>query len=196
MKNSENKINLKQTNDQDDDVNNLNSEGILSAEIYNPGKYSTLLIGGNKKGKHQKVDHKNLCKFLKSENREEKEIVLALLKSENAQAALVEAILTLEDSADKAVLIAACWESGLDFSAFFLDFIQIAVESNELRVVLECCTLLQESELKISHELLEQGIAELSEEIALKNEKMILLSDLKMYLMDNKMSKLSENENQ
>ena len=177
-------------------MENSKSEKELE-KLFDTSNYKTLIVGNEKSKTEKKVNLKQLLKLLKSEDRGEKEIVLDLIKKEQAQFALMEGLLNPDFlNEDKAILIAACWESGLDFSIYINDFINLAIETEDLRIALECYTLIQESELKISDEDLDQAIQALGEEIAQKNDKMVLLSDLKKHFMDIKLLRPKENLDQ
>jgi hypothetical protein len=62
--------------------------------------------------------------------RETKDEVLRLLKENNAQDLLVDVTRNEQDVERQRVLIAACWETGLDFSKHLLFFVELAVNGN------------------------------------------------------------------
>src|ERR1700744_970197 len=68
-----------------------------------------------KKSAKDEAAIKQLIELLGSHNSEHKDAGLELLKNEKSIDFLLEAITETEHKNQKAVLIAACWESGLDF---------------------------------------------------------------------------------
>jgi hypothetical protein len=81
-------------------------------------------------------------------SREEKDEALKLLKENNAQAFMLSAITKTKNPEQKALLIAACWETGLDFSKDFLFFIDLIGHEN-FAVSFEAFTVIQEMEAEI-----------------------------------------------
>ncbi|MBK6985941.1 MAG: hypothetical protein IPH32_14865 [Bacteroidetes bacterium] len=87
--------------------------------------------------------------------REEKDEALIALKENNAQSFILNAIAKTKNLDQKALLIAACWETGLDFSKDYLVFIELIGHENFL-VSFEAFTVIQEMEAEIDESTLKQ----------------------------------------
>ena len=76
--------------------------------------------------------------------RETKDEALRLLKEHNSQELLVSVIAAEEDLSKRRTLIAACWETGLDFSKHLLFFVELAVDG-DYDTCLEAMTVITEN---------------------------------------------------
>jgi hypothetical protein len=74
--------------------------------------------------------------------RAECEEIYAQLKETNARETMLEAIRQATNEQEKALLIQACWECGLDFTPHFLLFAELAT-LKDYSVALEALTVLQ-----------------------------------------------------
>ncbi len=68
--------------------------------------------------------------------------ILRFVKTQDAVPKLVEAIADPDSFLNRSVLVAACWESGLNFDAHLNFFVDLALSENYL-VCLECITLIE-----------------------------------------------------
>ncbi len=76
--------------------------------------------------------------------RETKDEALRLLKENNAQELLIEVTGMEQDADRRRILVAACWETGLDFSKHLLFFVELAVKGN-YDTSLEAMTVITEN---------------------------------------------------
>ena len=96
----------------------------------------------------------------KNSTREEKDEALILLKENKAQPFMISAVTKTKNPVQKALLIAACWETGLDFSKnydFFIDLIC----SDDFTVSFEAFTVIQEMEAEIDMAILNKSLDQL-----------------------------------
>jgi len=82
---------------------------------------------------------------------------LKYLKDNNAQAFILNAITKTKNNSQKALIIAACWETGLDFSKDYTFFIDLICDKDFL-VSFEAFTVIQEMEAEISENTLKQAL--------------------------------------
>lgn len=108
---------------------------------------------------------------------EEKEEVLKLIKDQNAQKVLIESISAIQNPDKKAILVAACWECGLDFNDHFLFFANLAVHDH-YRIAMEAYTVIENMEGEIFHGDLEKGKEIISNKIKAAPQTMPLLNDI------------------
>lgn len=114
-------------------------------KYFDDKKYNTLMVGeGGKFSVADKIKE-DLAGLLLNEDRELKVETLKLLKGESGKKLLLEAISATEDTAGKQVLLAACWESDIDFSGEIDFFTELLKKEKKAEVVLEIVTVLEES---------------------------------------------------
>lgn len=126
-------------------------------ELFDEKQYSTIIIGDDIASK-KNLDNADYITILVSPktSREEKDEALIHLKENNAQAFMLSAISKTKKTEQKALVVAACWETGLDFSKDFLFFIDL-ICSNDFHVSLEALTVIQEMESVIDKEDLQKA---------------------------------------
>lgn len=115
-------------------------------KLFDEKEYSTIIIGtegASKKDLHN-ADYATIVVNQES-TREEKDEALKHLKDNNAQAFLISAIKKTDDPELKAPLVAACWETGLDFSKDYLFFVEL-IGHEDFYVSFEAFTVIQEFE--------------------------------------------------
>lgn len=66
------------------------------------------------------------------------------MKDRSLQREMVKEIKKERKSSTTGMLVASCWQSGLDYSEFYLDFTEIFL-SSDYSVALECLTVLEEA---------------------------------------------------
>ncbi|MGZ3864734.1 MAG: hypothetical protein ACXVPN_10075 [Bacteroidia bacterium] len=119
-------------------------------KLFDETQYNTLNIdGGNENpapGKSKKNTNvvAELIAVLTSKTTGDKDTALALLKKENSVALLVDAIKDSKDPDEKALLVAACWETGMDFRAHLDYFVELSLEKNPL-ISMEAITVITEN---------------------------------------------------
>lgn len=128
------------------------------AKLFDEKEYSTIIIGGeglSKKDNHN-ADYVTVLVSNRS-SREEKDEALKLLKENNAQAFMLSAITKTKNPEQKALLVAACWETGLDFSKDYLFFIDLICHEN-FAVSFEAFTVIQEMEAEVDENTLHKAL--------------------------------------
>lgn len=158
----------------------LDEEAFDPKKLFNEEEYSTLIIGreGLSKKENNTAD---LLETLLEPNisRQESEEIFLKLKEANAQKMLVESIHAAEKISEKTILAAACWECGLDFSDFFIDFVGFATH-NDFQLALEALSVVESSEAVLKDEILSKAL-EIAESAESQNPELIadLIENLK-----------------
>ncbi len=133
-----------------------------------------------KKSAKEEAAVKQLIELLGSHNSEHKDAGLELLKNEKSIDFLLEAIAETEQKNHKATLIAACWESGLDFKGHELVFAELALDA-DLFISLEAITVLDTIDnMEVS--AMKEILKKLNEKNITKHPNEPMLSDLKLSL--------------
>ena len=120
----------------------LEEDAFDPQKLFNEEEYSTLILDreGFTKKENQVADL--LMQLLDKEvTREEAEAVFSRLKELNATQLLLQGISEAKRPSEKAKLVAACWETGLDFSKEFLFLVFYNILSTH-RVVKQISILL------------------------------------------------------
>lgn len=160
----------------------MNTKTNVEPEDENPEKYfdasnySTLLVGQEKFATPRQLLAEDIITALTSGDSSIKDKALQLLKEQKAQRALVESIEESEDEKIKSILVAACWESGLEFNGYSDYFAELAGDQNPL-LSLEAITVLDQME-NFKKEDLEKLIAALEVHIVNNHTNKVLLEDL------------------
>lgn len=170
---------------KDPEPNEKEREGKNADKYFNEAQYSTVTLGqGN--GDTVPRQHnfvKTLLSLLDSGNPDDKTNALELLKKENAVDFLLDAIRETPGADKKAVLLAACWESGLDFKGHHEFFMSYAFHVNPL-VSLEAITVLDTNRQAIPKGELQALIDRLGSPDAAAHDNAVLLEDLKLALFE------------
>lgn len=158
----------------------LDDEALDPKRLFNEKEYSTLIVNREGFSKKQNDSADVVYALLEKElTREEQEEIFKTLKENKSGDILIEAIGNLKRNSDKAKLIAACWESGLDFSANFLFFTRLACDDDFL-VSLEALTVIDNIEGKLDENILSAAL-EIAQNSQSKNRHNIedLVSNIK-----------------
>lgn len=165
---------------QDGDMDNMELTDDLLGDIVpeiNPEKlfdeneYSTLVLGSeNTLKKDANSIHAIEVLISKTSTREEKDEALIQLKENKAQGVLVNSIEQVKKAEHKAQLVAACWETGLDFGNYFLNFVELTTNANYV-IALEALTVLQEMEADVDLTRLQKALTQLQ---AIQNPTVII----------------------
>ena len=130
------------------------------AKLFDEKEYATLIIGGEDSTKKD-IQNADLISIIVSykATREEKDEALVKLKTNKANTILLSAIKKTKSLSQKALIIAACWETGLDFSKDYLFFIDL-ICSTDFTVSFEAFTVITEMDAEIYNDTLlkSQGI--------------------------------------
>jgi hypothetical protein len=153
----------------------LEEENNDPKKYFNEKEYSTIIVNREGFSKKQNATADLVNKLLEKElSREENENIFKQLKSGNAQAMLVEAIQNVKKNDDKARLCAACWESGLDFTPWFLFFAELSCNEDFL-LAMEALTVTENIPGKITEEELKKALIKAGE---LKSRNKDIIADL------------------
>lgn len=158
-------------------------------KYFNEEQYSTVTVGREGKEEENKSPLKEenfvktLLNLLDSGNTEDKDNALDLLKKENGVDFLLEAVKVTANSEKKAVLLAACWETGLSFKGHHHFFVEYALHPNPL-ISLEAITVLDTNRDEIPKDELQGLIDKLSTAIEKNHDNAALLDDLKLALFE------------
>ncbi|MCE3225860.1 MAG: hypothetical protein K0S32_411 [Bacteroidetes bacterium] len=133
-------------------------EPIDPKKFFDEKEYSTLIVGRDGFSKKQN-DTADLIETLLSKDvtRKEAEEIFSKLKDLNAQAMMVKALEESTSEKNKAKICAACWESGLDFTPYFLLFTEFACGS-DFSLAMEALTVVENMEGNINELELTKGL--------------------------------------
>ncbi|MDI9342233.1 MAG: hypothetical protein QM534_16785 [Sediminibacterium sp.] len=159
----------------------LDEEGIDPKKLFDEKQYSTLVIDreGFSKAENDIADLIELL-LQPTINREQSEEVFSSLKAKNAQEMLVQSIEAAETNEEKAKLIAACWECGLDFNKYYLVFTTLACHS-DFMIALEAFTVIENAEHYPAQEVLAQALSIVNNT---NSKHTSIINDLKVHLQN------------
>ena len=170
---------------KDQDPHEKEHEEKDAEKYFHEGEYATITVGKEEGDFAAPLKQpqfvKTLLSLLDSGNPDDKTHALELLKKENAVDYLLNAIRETAGADKKAVLLAACWESGLDFKGHHEFFMSYAFHVNPL-VSLEAITVLDTNRLAIPKSELQGLIDRLGSPAATAHDNAVLLEDLKLAL--------------
>ncbi len=109
-------------------LHELNDDNAFSKEnLFDKEKYNTITISLTQNTEF-KEDDVNLIISLMDEgmSREARDEKLKAVKKNNLQNLLIKAVQECESDEDREKILSVCWESGLDFSNYFLFFVEQA----------------------------------------------------------------------
>ncbi|MBS1645841.1 MAG: hypothetical protein JST67_00730 [Bacteroidetes bacterium] len=122
-----------------------------------------------------------LIALLSSHDHNHKDAGLELLKNEKSIPFLIDAITQTAEKKQKAVLIAACWESGLDFKGNEAFFTSLALDI-DMFVSLEAITVLDTMDIELA--TAKNITAQISDAALLKHPNKDMLLDFKNNLLE------------
>ena len=150
----------------------LDEDAFDPKKLFNEEEYSTLIIdrGGFNKKQNNEAD---LLEALLEPNvtRTESEEIFSKLKETNAQPLMVNGIKSAQRIEEKAILTAACWECGLDFSKDFLFFVELAFD-DDFKLAMEALTVVENCEGVIDEPTLTKAL-EITQQAKSKNTELI-----------------------
>src|SRR6478735_9693504 len=150
----------------------LDEEAFDPKKLFNEEEYSTLIIGREGLSKKENTTADLLEALLEPNiTRQESEEIFLKLKEANAQKMMVDAISAAEKTSEKTILAAACWESGLDFSDYFMDFVDLTLH-NDFQLALEALSVIESSEGVQTEQTLTKALA-LAESSESKNPDLV-----------------------
>ncbi len=158
----------------------IDDEAFSQDKLFDENQFSTLIV--NREGFNKKENSTaDLIESLleKGNTRQEDEIIFSKLKEANAQHMLVKAISTAKRPEEKIKLTAACWESGLDFTPYFLDFVALTMEK-DFQLALEALSVVESIEGTLDEATLGKAL-EITESVQSNNTELVndLTSNIK-----------------
>jgi len=124
----------------------LDEDAFDPQKLFNEEEYSTLIIGRDGLSKKENNTADLLESLLEKEiTRQESEAIFSKLKETNSQKVMIDALNTAQRVSEKTILAAACWECGLDFSPYFLDFVKLAIH-DDFQLALEALSVVESIE--------------------------------------------------
>jgi hypothetical protein len=115
-------------------------------------------------------------------NKDVKEETLITLKKEKAGDVLLQAIASPKSLTNRHLLVAACWESEINFSKYLPFFILLALDTNYL-ISLEAITTIENMEGPFVENAVKEAIKKVkAQQKDIPSERAILLNDLVMTL--------------
>lgn len=136
----------------------LDDDAFDPKKLFDEKQYSTLIINREGFDKKQNSIADLLEALLDDRNtRQENESLFAKLKELNAQQMLVDAVEAAENTADKIKLLAACWESCLDFTPHFPFFVKLVCHP-DFGVALEALSVVESCEGQIDELILADAL--------------------------------------
>ena len=135
----------------------LDEDAFDPKKLFNEEEYSTLILDreGFTKKENQSADL--ILQLLDKEvTREEAEAVFSRLKELNATQLLLQSINEAKRPSEKTKLVAACWETGLDFSKDFLFFTTLICQP-DFELAVEALTVAENTET-ISPEQMDEAL--------------------------------------
>ena len=153
----------------------------LMKKFFDPEEYITKIVGSEENEmplmKGDKIAAL-VSLFTDPANKDVKEETLVTLKKEKAGNLLIQAIRQTKSKEKRAILVAACWESEINFSDQLLYFIDLACDTDYL-VSLEAITTIDTMEGPFEKKTVEEGIKKVKKELQrLDSERKVLLNDL------------------
>ncbi len=158
----------------------LDEDAFDPKKLFNEEEYSTLIIKREGFSKKEN-DSADLIEGLleKEITRQESEVIFSKLKENNSVELLIDSIKKAQRLEQKTILTAACWESGLDFTAHFLFFTELACHDNFL-LAMEGLTVVENIEGKLDEATLTNAL-QIAQNSKSKNVELIndLISNIK-----------------
>ncbi len=151
-------------------------------KYFDSKEYITTIIGKEGQIDTSSVDESKISTLISlltdPANKEFKEITLLTLKKEKGENVLLLAIASPKAKNVRHKLVAACWESEINFSHYFSFFILLALDTDYL-VSLEAITVISTMEGPFNNDDVREAIKKVK--TAQKNitsERIVLLNDL------------------
>lgn len=151
-------------------------------KYFDSKEYVTAIIGGNNEENVPPVNESKVSTIISlltdPANKEIREEALVTLKKENGGELLLTAIASPKSDAYKHVLVAACWESEINFSKYLPFFILLSL-SDDYLVSLEAITTIENMEGPFDENHIKDAIKKIKEkQKSITNERVVLLNDL------------------
>lgn len=167
--------------DQQDKKDEQNKEYIL----HESENFNSVYFGNppeNLPAKTEGKTHAQLIALLTDPNNKElKDDILHVLKADNAKDVLVELIGDDAYAKHRRVLLAACWESGNDFSAYLIFFVRCAI-NGDYNECLEAMTVIEEMNGPFAEGTVREGLEMITPHLNEQEEKFPLYLSIQQKL--------------
>lgn len=155
-------------------------------KYFNSKEYTTAIIGTDAEEGTTNLNESKITTLISlltdAGNKEIKEEVLLTLKKEKGSELLLAAIASPKSDNCKHQLVAACWESEINFSKYLPFFVLLALNDDYL-ISLEAVTTIENMEGPFDEKHLTEGIKKIKEkQKTLTSEKAVILNDLALTL--------------
>lgn len=149
-------------------------------KYFDTNQYITKVLGTNDAGNETEIKNDKLSMLVELLTMPEKKIfkeeALMLIKKEKAGELLIKAF--EKASKYKHLLVAACWESEINFNKHLLYFVDLALSEDYL-ISLEAITVISTMEAPFDSNQVIEGINKVKEEMKkINSERVVLLNDL------------------
>jgi hypothetical protein len=136
----------------------LDEDAFDPKKLFSEEEYSTLIIKRDGFSKKQNDTADIVEQLLEKDiTRAESEAIYARLKDMKASAILLEALGKSNKVEDKAKLVAACWESGIDFTKEIQVFVELVCQP-DLQLSVEALSVIESTE-SLSNEQIENALS-------------------------------------
>ena len=152
-------------------------------KYFDSKEYITQIIGIDREQEKPKVNENKISNLISlltdPANKAFKEETLLTLKKEKAGDILLLSIASPKAKTNKHQLVAACWESEINFSKYLSFFIILALDSDDL-VSLEAITVISTMEGPFNNDAIKEGIKKVKTVIQnnANGSRTVLLNDL------------------
>ncbi len=124
----------------------LDEDAFDPKKLFNEEEYSTLILNRDGFSKKENDSADLILQLLDASiTRPEAELVFSRLKELNATQLLIQSIKEAKRPSEKTKLVAACWETGLDFSGDFLFFTSLVCQP-DFELAVEALTVAENTE--------------------------------------------------
>jgi hypothetical protein len=151
-------------------------------KYFNSKEYATTIIGGSEEVIEPVTNEDKITKLISlltdPANKEVKEITLLTLKKEKGGDTLLLAIASPKAKNVRHLLVAACWESEINFSKYLPFFIILALDDDYL-ISLEAITTIENMEGPFADDAVKNAILKVkTAKKEITSERQVLLNDL------------------
>jgi hypothetical protein len=151
-------------------------------KYFNSKEYNTTIIGRKEGDEVPEVNQDKLSSIISlltdTSNKDIREQALITLKKDKGEQLLLTAIASPKSAGKQHLLVAACWESEINFSKYLPFFVLLAL-SDDYLVSLEAITTIENMEGPFELDHLKNAIKKIREkQKEISSERVVLLNDL------------------
>jgi hypothetical protein len=151
-------------------------------KYFDSKEYITSIVGLDSNSEPKPANEEKLSILISlltdPSNKDVREETLVTLKKDKGGDLLLTAIASPKSDGKKHILVAACWESEINFSKYLPFFILLAL-SDDYLISLEAITVIENMEGPFEEEHMKEGIKKIREKQKnINSERVVLLNDL------------------